>query len=169
MGGSIQGIYIAPAASVPMQSLEEVRAIAGVGLEGDRYALGIGFYTQNPTTPGAREITLIAQESIDAAATAAGVPFAASESRRNLLTRGVDLNSLFGQRFSIGSQVICEGVRECTPCVHLDELTGKQLMPHLVRTGGMRARIVTGGVIRIGDDITIIAEAEGPVHGRGEW
>lgn len=168
MGGTVQGIFIAAAADAPMQELGEVEAIAGVGLAGDRYAKGTGFYTPNPTTPGARELTLIAAEAIEAAGDAAGVSFAPIESRRNLVTRGADLKSLFGMRFTIG-QVICEGVRDCPPCVHLNELTGKRLMPHLVWTGGLRARIVTGGTIRQGDAIEVISEAEGPVHGKGEW
>jgi len=168
MSGTIQGIYIAPEAEAPMQSLAAVTAIAGIGLEGDRYAKGIGFYSPTPTTPGARQITLIAAEAIAAAADAAGVSFDPVESRRNLVTSGADLKALLGKRFSIGG-VICEGVRDCPPCVHLDALTGKRLMPHLIWTGGLRARIVVGGEIAVGNDIVVTGEAEGPVHGRGEW
>ena len=163
MSGNVQGIFIAPVASEPMQAIQSAKAIAGVGLENDRYAQGSGFYSSIPTTPGAREITLIAREAIDAAAEAAGVTFEPVESRRNIVTLGVDLKSLFGKRFTIGA-VVCEGVRDCPPCVHLEELTGKRLMPHLVWSGGLRARIVEGGVISVGDEITETGEALGTVH-----
>ena len=168
MSGTVQGIFIAPEAEAPMQPQREVTAIAGMGLQGDRYAKGVGFYSPSPTTPGARELTLIAAEALAAAAAEAGMPFEPVESRRNIITAGTDLKNLFGKRFSIG-EVICEGVRDCPPCVHLDALTGKRIMPHLVWTGGLRARIVTGGTISIGDSITEISDAEGPVHGRGGW
>ncbi len=164
MSGTIQGIFVTPVASEPMRALESVKAIAGVGLEGDRYAAGTGFYYRNPTTPGAREVTLIAEESIEQAARDAGVEFEGRETRRNLVTRGVDLRQLLGKRFIIG-EVVCEGVRDCAPCIHLDALTGKRLMPHLVYSGGLRARIVKGGVIAIGDAIVVTGEAEGPTHG----
>ena len=149
-----------------MQALASVKAIAGAGLENDRYAKSSGFYSPTPTTPGAREMTLIAREAIDAAAEAAGVTFEPIESRRNIVTQGVDLKALLGKRFTIGA-VVCEGVRDCPPCVHLDQLTGKRLMPHLVWSGGLRARIVEGGVISVGDEIVVSGEASGPVQREG--
>ncbi|MGD9712285.1 MAG: MOSC domain-containing protein [Thermomicrobiales bacterium] len=167
MSGKVQAIFIAPRASEPMQAVNSVEAIPGVGLKGDRYAVGAGFYSPHPTTPGAREITLIDSGEIAAASEAAGVSLSPAETRRNLVTEGVDLPSLLGKRFSIG-QVVCEGVRDCPPCVHLDGLTGKRLMPHLIRTGGLRARIVDGGLIATGDSITVIGDAEGPVHKGGD-
>jgi MOSC domain-containing protein YiiM len=164
MSGRLQGIDIATEAGAEMTSLDSARAIPGMGLEGDRYARGGGFYSDTPTTPGARELTLIEEEAIEEAARAAGVTFGGRESRRNLVTRGVDLKALLGKRFAVG-EVVCEGVRECPPCTHLDGLTGKRLMPHLTRTGGLRARIVEGGTLAVGDPIEAIGEAEGPIHG----
>jgi len=166
VSGSVQGIFIAPVASESMQGQASVKAIAGAGLENDRYAMSSGFYSPTPTTPGARGLTLIAREAIDAAAEAAGVTFEPIESRRNIVTQGVDLKALLGKRFTIGA-VVCEGVRDCPPCVHLDQLTGKRLMPHLVWTGGLRARIVEGGVISVGDEIVVSGEASGPVEWEG--
>ena len=166
MSGKVQGIFIASAASDPMLALSTVRAIAGLGLEGDRYSAGVGFYSPTPTTPGARELTLIESEKIAAASQGAGVPLTGIETRRNIVTSDVDLPALLGKRFTIG-QVVCEGVRDCPPCNHLDELTSKRLMPHLVRTGGLRARIVEGGTITVGDAITLVGEAEGLFHKGG--
>ena len=151
MTGSVTGIFIAGAAEAPMQSVHQASAVAGSGLTGDRYQTGIGFYSDTPTTAGARELTLIAEEDL-AEVAAAGFPLAPGEHRRNITTRGVDLDRLLGQRFTVG-ETLCEGVRACPPCNHLDDLTGKPLLTPLVNRGGLRARIVTGGVIRVGDPI----------------
>lgn len=163
MKGKVAGIYITSMASAPMREVASAIAVAGKGLEGDRYAAGVGFYSPNPTTEGARELTLIEQEEIEALRSDGGVEVAAVETRRNVATRDVRLGELLGMRFNIGP-VMCEGVRDCPPCAHLDELTGKHLMPLLVRSGGLRARIVEGGTISAGDEITIIGPSQGPTH-----
>lgn len=163
MKATVAGIYITGEASAPMLGVASAVAIAGKGLEGDRYAAGVGFYSPNPTTEGARELTLIEQEAIDAVRHDGGVELNGVETRRNIVTRDIRLGDLLGKRFSIG-EVVCEGVRDCPPCAHLDELTGKKLMPLLVRTGGLRARIVTGGSISLGDEITIVGPSQGPAH-----
>jgi MOSC domain-containing protein YiiM len=162
MQGTVEGIYITGVASTPMQSVTSAVAIAGKGLEGDRYAAGVGFYSPNPTTEGARELTLIEQESIQVVQES-GIAFEGVDSRRNVMTRNVRLGELLGKRFTIG-EVVCEGVRDCPPCVHLNELTGETVMPLLVHTGGMRARIVTGGTIAVGDRITVVGPSAGPTH-----
>jgi MOSC domain-containing protein YiiM len=136
-----------------MQSLAQAEAVAGAGLQGDRYQTGAGFYSAVPTDPGARELTLIAEEALAEVLAETGIDLRLHEHRRNITTRGVDLPSLLGQRFRIG-EVICQGVRDCPPCNHLQELTGKAVLAPLVYRGGLRARIVSGGVIRIGDAIT---------------
>ncbi len=150
---TVEAICITPDGSTAMQQLESVEAIAGVGLAGDRYARGVGFYSSWPTDPGAREVTLIEAETLDTLR-ASGIELAASEHRRNLTVRGVRLAELLGTRFAVGN-VVLEGIRDCPPCVHLEEMTGKQqLVKALATTGGLRARIVVGGTIRVGDAIT---------------
>ena len=153
MAGEIVAIHISSGAGIPMQSLPQAEAIAGSGLQDDRYQLGTGFYSTVPTDPGARELTLIAEEALAEVLAETGIDLPLYEHRRNLTTRGIDLSSLLGQRFRIG-EVICEGVRDCPPCNHLEDLTGKPVMPPLVHRGGLRARIVTSGTIRVGDAIT---------------
>jgi MOSC domain-containing protein YiiM len=148
----IEAICIAPEGSTAMQTLNEVEAIAGVGLSGDRYAKGTGFYSRRPTDPGAREVTLIEAETLDALR-ASGIELSATQHRRNLTVRGVRLPDLLGQRFTIG-EVMLEGVKDCPPCVHLERLTDKQLLAALETSGGLRARIVVGGTIRVGDPVT---------------
>lgn len=162
--GTVLEIFTTAAVGKPMTPHEEVRAIAGRGIEGDRYALGTGFYSNTPITAGARELTLIDHGAIDGITAQTGIPFSTIECRRNLITSGIDLDALIGQAFTIG-EVLCEGVRGCPPCVHLEELTEKKVMKALVRTGGLRARIVRGGTIRVGDAIESIGPASGPSVG----
>jgi len=154
MTGSVTGIFITAEAGAPMRSVNEARAVAGTGLEGDRYWVGVGFYSATPTTPGARELTLIAEEQLDQVARD-GFPLAPGEHRRNISTRGVALDELLGRRFRIGG-VLCEGVRACPPCNHLEAVTGRALLAPLIDRGGLRARIVTGGMIRVGDVIRLV-------------
>ena len=156
MAGQVVAIHVASAAGAAMQSLAAAEALAGEGLAGDRYRAGIGFYSATPTDPGARELTLIAEESLDAVLRETGVAVAPEEHRRNITTRAIALDPLLGKRFRIG-EVICEGVRLCPPCKHLEEITGKKIMKPLVYRGGVRARIVEGGWIRVGDPIQEIS------------
>lgn len=149
MTGRVEAIFICPEASAPMQPLDEVEAIAGVGLAGDRYSRGTGFYSDRPRPDGGREVTLIATEMLDALFAASGIRLTPQESRRNLLTSGIGLNELIGRRFAVGD-VLCEGIDYCTPCEHLVELTGKPVLKPLVERGGLRARILTGGTIAVG-------------------
>ncbi|MFN8664490.1 MAG: MOSC domain-containing protein [Thermomicrobiales bacterium] len=160
MPGEVIAIHIALAASEPMQALQIATAFAGQGLEGDRYRNGVGFYSDVPTDPGARELTLIAEEALAAVTAETGIQIPLHEHRRNITTRGIDVDALLGQQFRIGD-VVCEGVRACPPCNHLDELTGKPLLKPLARRGGLRARIVTGGDVRVGDRIEPLAAPAG--------
>ncbi len=153
MTGAVTGIFITAEAGTPMRSVVEARAVAGSGLEGDRYRGGVGFYSATPPTPGARELTLIEEERLDEVARD-GFPLGPGEHRRNISTRGVALDRLLGRRFRIGG-VLCEGVRACPPCNHLDAVTGRALLAPLIDRGGLRARIVTSGLIRVGDRIRL--------------
>ena len=148
--GSIVSIHIAPAAGLPMETVPEARAIAGRGLEGDRYALGVGYYSNTPG-PGGRELTLIETETLEALP-ALGVKLAAGETRRNIATAGVPLNHLVGREFRVGA-VRLRGTRLCEPCKYLEGLTQPGAMLALLHRGGLRAQILTDGVIRVGDTI----------------
>jgi MOSC domain-containing protein YiiM len=149
-GGRVVAIHIATAASGPMQAVDRVRAMAGVGLEGDRYALGIGHYSVSPAPD--RQITLIAAEELERLASDHGIELAPGDSRRNVTTRGIDLAALVGRRFRIG-EVECEGTRLCEPCQYLTDLLGKPVLGPLVHRAGLRARILTNGDIATGDEI----------------
>jgi MOSC domain-containing protein YiiM len=147
--GVVEAIHIASAAGEPVRAVDAVRAIAGVGLEGDRYAVGLGHYKDAHVS---RDLTLVEAEAIEALAREHDTELASGETRRNLTTRGIALNDLVGRRFWVG-EILCEGTRLCEPCQYLTELTGKPLLRALVHRGGLRAGILHGGVIRHGDKV----------------
>ena len=145
--GSVEFIYIAPAATAPTLAVKEVLAIPGVGLEGDRYAMRQGtFFKPEP----AFELTLIEAEAIEALKRDYKLELTPGEARRNLVTRGIALNHLVGRDFQIG-EVKAHGILLCEPCSHLQRLTGRAVIKGLVHRGGLRAQILTPGAIRIGD------------------
>ena len=134
-----------------MEAKSEVRAFPGKGLKGDRYFTGTGTFSPEPMKPDF-ELTLIEQEKIDAFARESGLPFTALEARRNLVTQGVDLNALAGQEFMIGS-VKARGIRLCEPCSYLSKITFPETLRGLVHKGGLRAQILSEGIIRVGDPV----------------
>lgn len=152
INGKVIAIYISPQAETPMRSLSEVNAIAGLGLKGDRYLLAKGTYSSKPDV--SRQVTLIEGESIEALQREQGITLQPSDVRRNLVTLGVPLNQLVGKQFRVG-EAILRGIRLCDPCSHLESLTQEGVSSGLSNRGGLRAEIITGGLIRTGD---IVAE-----------
>jgi MOSC domain-containing protein YiiM len=152
MRGHLVGIYTAETGGQPMDARAEVRAVAGIGLEGDRYATKTGEFSEREG--GGREVTLIAREAI-AAANTSDVTIGEHETRRNLVTEGVDLDALIGRQFAVG-EVVMVGVRDCPPCAYLEKLTRPGVRAALHGAGGLRADIVRDGVIRVGDEITTV-------------
>jgi MOSC domain len=157
--GTVVSIHVAPEASAPMQSITEVRAFPGRGLEGDRYLVGTGFYSKK-SSYGGREVTLIEIEAVEALFGGVlnaegerfGIKLAAADTRRNIATSGVPLNHLVDHEFRVGA-VLMRGTRLCEPCKHLDDLTQPGVMSGLIHRGGLRARILSEGVIRVGDSV----------------
>jgi len=151
LAGSVEGLAVAAAAEAPMQLLGTARARAGRGLDGDRYAVGAGTFSSRAGRRPGYDLTLIAAEVLDELA-AAGHAIDFAGARRNVLTRGIDVNALVGRTFRIGD-VVCRGSRLCEPCVHLDRLSGPGLLRPLIHRGGLRADILTDGEIRVGAPI----------------
>jgi MOSC domain-containing protein YiiM len=155
--GHVVSLHIAPEASAKMATVAEVRAVPGRGLEGDRYFTGTGFYSERPSH-GGREVTLIEVESVEAldggvqsaAGDRLGIKLTAADTRRNIATSGAPLNHLVDREFWVGA-VLMRGTRLCEPCKHLDDLTQPGVMGGLIHRGGLRARILTEGMIRPGD------------------
>jgi len=152
--GCLVGIFIGDRAQEPLIPVSEVRAEAGRGLEGDRYWSRQGTFWKPMSD---FEVTLVEIESLEALAAATGIRLEARDARRNLATRGVRLNDLVNRQFTVG-EVTLAGIRLCEPCAHLERLTGLQLRPFLAGRGGLRAGIVSGGIIRVGDLISEMRE-----------
>ncbi len=146
--GELLHIHVAPGASAPMRALSEARLIAGTGIEGDRYATRLGTYSARHHVD--RQATLIEVETLEALARDRNLALAPHEHRRNLTTRGVPLNHLVGRYFRIGDCVLYGG-RLNVPCMYLENLLGKKVFKPLLNRSGLNCRIVTGGVIRVGD------------------
>jgi MOSC domain-containing protein YiiM len=149
--GSVEAIYIADRAEVLPSPRDAVNAVAGKGLEGDRYFDDDGTFSDDPRRDG-RDITLVEAEAVEGLARDTGIELTPAETRRNVLTRGVALNDLVGRRFTVG-EVECVGRRLCDPCSHLEKLTQPGVLKGLVDRGGLRADVVRGGVIRPGDEL----------------
>jgi MOSC domain-containing protein YiiM len=152
MSGTVEHIHIHLAEGAPMQSLESVEAVAGVGLTGDRYARPADFWPDGGEE--SRNLTLIEAEEIEGLAAGSGIHLAPGESRRNLTTRGIRLNDLVGREFWIGN-VKARGAELCEPCTHLAGLTGKALIKPLTHRAGLRADLLTSGRISVGDRIRL--------------
>jgi hypothetical protein len=156
MAGSVEGIFIAAEAEGPTRPVDEVAAVAGQGLDGDRYFAGGGTFFEE-RKPG-QDITLIEAEAIEGLATENGIELAPGAARRNVVTRGIGLNDLVGRRFTVG-EVECIGQRLCDPCSHLEGLTEPGVLKGLVNRGGLRADVVTDGRIAIGDSVSDLGPA----------
>jgi hypothetical protein len=148
--GIVDGLFVAVAAEAPCEAVEAAEAVAGHGLRGDRYFDGQGTFGG----PGAmgHELTLIEREALDELAARTGVELDPAAARRNVVTRGIDLNALAGRHFTIG-EVEIVGRRWCEPCAHLQRLTTPGVLRGLVHRGGLRADIVRGGTISRGDPV----------------
>ena len=157
--GTVVSINIAQEAAATMQSIVEVRAIPGRGLEGDRYFVGTGYYSKT-SSHGGREVTLIEIETIEAlfrgvlnaAGGRLGIKLSAADTRRNIVTSSVPLNHLVDCEFWVGP-VLMRGTRLCEPCKYLDDLTQHGVMSGLIHRGGLRALILSECVIHVGDTV----------------
>jgi MOSC domain-containing protein YiiM len=149
--GEVLSLHIAAKAKSPVESRQNVNAIAGRGLEGDRYFDGTGHWSNDPGV--GRQITLIEIEAIEALEREKKIVIAAGAARRNVVTRGVPLNHLVGREFQVGA-VRLRGMRLCEPCEHLEGLTTKGVLTGLLHRGGLRADIISGGTIRVGDSVS---------------
>jgi MOSC domain-containing protein YiiM len=150
MSGRVEAIHITQKGGEPMQALAAVQALPGGGLEGDRYSQKQGTYSDHPGA--GREVTLIEAEALEQLEAERGIHLDPGETRRNIVTRGVRLNDLVGKEFQVG-QVRLRGVRLCEPCNYLEGMTQPGVLEGLVHRGGLRADILTEGMIQIGDEI----------------
>ena len=149
MSGHVEAIFVASERGERPAPVDRVRAYAGRGLQGNRY-----FWEGGDAPPG-RGVTLIAAEAMDAVALEGNISIEPAATRRNVLTRGIDVNELVGKRFRIGD-VECEGVELCEPCAHLESMTQPGVIKALVHRGGLNADILSDGEISIGDPVVAV-------------
>ena len=146
--GSVEGIFLAGERGAPRTAVDHVRAVAGNGLEGDRY---FGHRRGGGKRDPERQVTLIEAEAVDAVR-ATVADFAPGDARRNVVTRGVRLNDLVGRTFRVGGALL-RGVERCDPCSRLTRLTYRGVERDLRDRGGLRAEILESGDIRVGDSV----------------
>jgi MOSC domain-containing protein YiiM len=139
MPGSVEAIHISPAESALPHAVDAVE-VTGDGVVGDRYS-------------ESRDLTLIEVEALEAFNGETGIELSAAESRRQVLTRGIRLNDLVGEHFTVGG-VECVGQELCEPCNHLQSMTREGVLRGMVHRAGLRADIVRGGRIAVGDEVS---------------
>ena len=148
--GRVEAIHVAPASAADVEPREAVEAVAGRGLRGDRYFEDRGTFSGGASD--GRDLTLVEAEAVEAIEREAGVHLEPGAHRRNVTTRGVALNHLVGERFRVG-EAVCEGVRLCEPCDHLESLSEPGVREALVHRGGLRADVVESGRVAVGDRV----------------
>src|SRR5262245_2878159 len=146
--GSVAGIYLAEEAGASAQAVDTARAIPDRGLEGDRHVIGRGTFPSG--LPGSA-LTLVQSEVCESFVP----PLSPDEHRRNIMTRGIDLNALVGHEFIVGG-VGWRGMRLCEPCTVVQRYASRPVLRQLIHRGGLRADIVSEGVLRVGDEIRAV-------------
>jgi MOSC domain-containing protein YiiM len=150
---AVHAIYLGPVRGQLQHAVPEVLAVAGKGLEGDRYSLNRGSLSRWPG-PG-RQVTLIEHEALEAVRKEHGIELAGGLARRNIVTSGVSLAGRQGQKFRIGAALL-RAVMPCQPCAYLERKTQAGAFAALKGRGGLRAEVLEGGVIRVGDAVEFL-------------
>jgi MOSC domain-containing protein YiiM len=144
MPGSVEAIHISAVESQLPHAVEAVE-VTGGGVVGDRYS-------------ESKDLTLIEVEALEAFTEETGIELSAAESRRQVLTRGIRLNDLVGEHFTVGG-VECVGQEWCEPCNHLQSLTREGVLRGMVHRAGLRADVVQPGTIAVGDEVDEVRDA----------
>lgn len=147
----VEAIHVGGPDGGPSEVVDRVLVDAGKGIRGER--------NYGRPEPGSN-LTLIGAEGIEAMVAETQIPLEPVETRRNILTRGLDLDTLVGRRFRVG-EVLALGIGPCNPCSHLESVTRPGVLRGLVGRGGLRADVLAGGAIRAGDPIEVLDQAAG--------
>lgn len=150
MEPKVISIFICPAAGEPMQRVQSVRAIAGAGLEGDRYALGAGSFNKREENRGKRQVTLINARFFERST------FKPIESRRNILVANMEIMWVIGREFQVGAARF-RGVKYCDPCDRISRLANKRasFKEEFEDCGGLIAEVLGDGIITASDLIIL--------------
>ena len=162
MTGTVLEIWRTPTAAAPMERLPAALLVVGRGLDGDRYASGGGTWARYPDLE--KQLTLIDGGDVAAVAAEVGVPLTPGDTRRNLVTVGVDLPALVGRWFAVGDALLF-GVKRCPPCAHLERLTGARLVKAMVHRGGINAAVFAGAPVAEGAIVRPVSEEEAAQRG----
>lgn len=147
MRGKVKHIYISEAASKSMQEISSAMLIKNKGIKGDRYFSKTGTWSDKVHKPDFN-LSLIEYEKIKVFQQQ-GIPLSPADYRRNIITTGISLNDLVNKQFMIGN-ALCLGIRLCEPCRYLEELTALKLVKPMAGKGGLRAQILTDGIVNSG-------------------
>ncbi|MBD0275123.1 MAG: MOSC domain-containing protein [Acetobacteraceae bacterium] len=150
--GVVAHLHVTARAFLPMRGQEAIELVAGRGILGDRYMLGVeqGFYSEKPEE--GRQITLFEEEALEAIRRDYGIEMSPAEHRRNVTTRGAPLNHLVERRFRLGPCLL-EATRLSVPCRHIEEILEKPVFDPMVHRSGLNCRILEGGTVRLGDPV----------------
>jgi MOSC domain-containing protein YiiM len=156
--GKVVALYIAPQSAKPMVAVSEVRAFADRGLEGDRFFRESWSAAKRPD----KAVTLIEEETLQAAATELGTESFGDKTRRNIVTTGVPLIDLVDREFTIGG-IVMRGLRLFEPCGHLEKISKVAgIFRTLEHRSGLKAAILSDGMIRVGDSLALREETRRP-------
>jgi MOSC domain-containing protein YiiM len=157
MAGFVQGIFFALEGGAEMKSVQAATALEGCGLEGDRYCAGTGHWSRFGRVC---EVTFIAGEDLDYIERETGVSVRNGEHRRNIVTRRISLKALRrGERFRVGEAMFeYRGPRSV--CRYIERLTEPGMTQALKGSGGICARVIENGTVRVGDEIEVLQPTE---------
>lgn len=153
MPGSLIDILVSEQPKQQLGSKPSAQLQAGKGIVGDRYFNDTGTFSEKLKGLPDREVTLIEQEEIDSFNKTTLFGYDNADFRRNLVTRGIRLNDLVGKTFKVGS-VQLKGIRLAEPCSYLASLLGREVLDHMIHKAGLRAQILSDGIIQTGDTIS---------------
>ena len=131
-----------------IQEVDKIELLSGKGVVGDRH-----FHGNNEVR---NQVTLIESENIDYYNNKFKTDYSYIDFRRNVVTKGIQLNDLVGKKLLIGN-VEVQGHDLCRPCKHLEEtLKGQDIIKEFLRRGGLRCEILKSGTVNIEDEIKVI-------------
>lgn len=157
MTAKVTNIWISPSTGEPIHAVNQVEAVEGKGLVGDRYYLGKGYYTGDKVWDA--NVTLISQEAHDAASAGAEEAFTTDCLRRNIVTQGIDLHALVGADFQIGSAVL-RGTKIWPPCDYINSQNpGRDVLKKFAKSAGIGATVVKSGHFGVGDEIALLGDS----------
>ncbi len=151
---NVLAIFTSPLRAAAPVSQHQVSMLAGAGIAGDRYCNAQASFFERPLQERATEVTLIEAETVDTFNQAFGLTLGYGDLRRNIVTRGVNLNALAGQRFRLGA-IEFEGIELCEPCSSLARRVTLLVLPHLLHRAGLRAAVISSGELLVGDTFSL--------------